>query len=238
MDRRNYPLYRQGGGMAHDERTIRNVDDEIYRIAPKTYDRGAVGRNARDEYGRDLREKRYLHHQMNRMANGGMPMMPPPPMGGPPMGGPPMGGPPPMMPPPMEGPPMGGPPPLEGIEAAFAQQMSQNVDGAGNTEELIDAIRGNAKPIQARYDELSQYVGQQDAHQTPETVLALVQPTFLMTEQGIVDSGIEQLLQQIPTNGGPAMGGPPPTGGPPMGPPPPMGGPPMGPPPTDQGVGY
>jgi len=241
MDRRNYPLYRQGGGMAHDERTIRNVDDEIYRIAPKTYDRGAVGRNARDEYGRDLREKRYLHHQMNRMANGGMPMMPPPPMGGPPpsMGPPPMG-------PPMGGPPMGGPPPLEGIEAAFAQQMSQNVDGAGNTEELIDAIRGNAKPIQARYDELSQYVGQQDAHQTPETVLALVQPTFLMTEQGIVDSGIEQLLQQIPTNGGPAMGGPPPMGPPmggppPMGPPPmgppPMGPPPMGPPPTDQGVG-
>ena len=172
MDRRNYPLYRQGGGMAHDERTIRNVDDEIYRIAPKTYDRGAVG----------------------------------------------------------------SPPPLEGIEAAFAQQMSQNVDGAGNTEELIDAIRGNAKPIQARYDELSQYVGQQDAHQTPETVLALVQPTFLMTEQGIVDSGIEQLLQQIPTNGGPAMGGPPPMGppmgGPPMGGPPPMGPPPMGPPRT------
>ena len=216
---RNRPLYRNSGGMAHDERTIRNVDDEIYRIAPKTYDRGAMGRDARDEYGRDLREKRYLRHQMNRMANGGMPMMPPPEMGPPPMG-PPMGGP----------PPMG--PPLEGIEAAFAQQMSERVDGAGNTEQLIDAIRGNDKPIQARYDELSQYVGPQDAQQTPETVLALVQPTFLMTEQGIVDSGIEQLLAQIPTNGGPAMAGPPPMGGPPL-----MGPPPMGPPPTDQGVG-
>ena len=145
---RNHPLYRNSGGMAHDERTIRNVDDEIYRIAPKTYDRGAVGRDARDEYGRDLREKRYLRHQMNRMANGGMPMMPPPPMGPPPggpppMGPPPMGGPPPSMGPP----PMGGPPPLEGIEAAFAQQMSQKVDSAGNTEQLIDAIRGNDKPI-------------------------------------------------------------------------------------------
>ena len=245
---RNHPLYRNSGGMAHDERTIRNVDDEIYRIAPKTYDRGAVGRDARDEYGRDLREKRYLRHRMNRMANGGMPMMPPPPMGPPPggpppMGPPPMGGPPPSMGPP----PMGGPPPLEGIEAAFAQQMSQKVDSAGNTEQLIDAIRGNDKPIQARYDELSQYVGQQDAHQTPETVLALVQPTFLMTEQGVMESGIEQLLQQIPPTGDPAMGGPPPMapppmgGPPPMGPPPmgppPMGPPPMGPPPTDQGVG-
>ena len=219
---RNHPLYRNSGGMAHDERTIRNVDDEIYRIAPKTYDRGAVGRDARDEYGRDLREKRYLRHRMNRMANGGMPMMPPPPMGPPPMGGPP---------------PQMGPAP-EGIEAAFAQQMSQKVDSAGNTEQLIDAIRGNDKPIQARYDELSQYVGQQDAHQTPETVLALVQPTFLMTEQGVMESGIEQLLQQIPPTGDPAMGSPPPMAPPPsMGPP---GGPPqlaMGPPPTDQGVG-
>ena len=227
---RNHPLYRNSGGMAHDERTIRNVDDEIYRIAPKTYDRGAMGRDARDEYGRDLREKRYLRRQMNRMANGGMPMMPPPEMG-PPPGGPPMGGPPPMGPP-----PMADTPPLEGIEAAFAQQMSERVDNAGNTEQLIDAIRGNDKPIQARYDELSQYVGQQDAHQTPETVLALVQPTFFMTEQGLGDSGIDQHLAPIPTNGEPAMAGPPP-GGPPMGGPPPMGPPPMGPPPTDQGVG-
>ena len=147
---------------------------------------------------------------------------------------------------------------MEGIEAAFAQQMSQNVEGATNTEELIDAIRGNAKPLQARYDELAQYVGQQDAHQTPETVLALVQPTLLMTEQGIMESGVEQLLGQIPPTGDPAMGpppmGPPPMGPPPMGPPPgglpggppPMGPPPMGPPPMglppggppiDRGVG-
>ena len=29
-----------GGMMRKDERTIRNVDDEIYRIAPKTYGTG------------------------------------------------------------------------------------------------------------------------------------------------------------------------------------------------------
>ena len=63
-----------GGEMSHDRRTIRNVDDEIYRIAPRTHERGAVGRDAREEYGRDLREKRYLRHQMNdlpHMKNGG-----------------------------------------------------------------------------------------------------------------------------------------------------------------------
>lgn len=62
-----------GGEMSHDRRTIRNVDDEIYRIAPRTHERGAVGRDAREEYGRDLREKRYLRHQMNdlpHMKNG------------------------------------------------------------------------------------------------------------------------------------------------------------------------
>ena len=78
----------------------------------------------------------------------GGPPMGPPPMGPPPsMGPPPMGPPPSMGPPPMGPPPSMGPPPMEGIEAAFAQRMSQNVEGATNTEELIDAIRGNAKPL-------------------------------------------------------------------------------------------
>ena len=33
------PMFNRGG-MVHDERTIRNVDDEIYRIAPKTHGGG------------------------------------------------------------------------------------------------------------------------------------------------------------------------------------------------------
>jgi hypothetical protein len=50
----------RGGLMRHDERTIRNVDDEIYRIAPKTHSRGRERIDAREEYARDLREKDYL----------------------------------------------------------------------------------------------------------------------------------------------------------------------------------
>ncbi len=34
------------GSMARDKRVLRNLDDEIYRIAPKTYAKGAKGRNA------------------------------------------------------------------------------------------------------------------------------------------------------------------------------------------------
>ena len=59
------------GSMARDKKTLRNLDDEIYRIAPKTYAKGAEGRNARDEYSRIDREKNYEKGQMNRMAKGG-----------------------------------------------------------------------------------------------------------------------------------------------------------------------
>ena len=59
------------GSMARDKKVLRNLDDEIYRIAPKTYAKGAEGRNARDEYGRINREKSYEKNQMNRMAKGG-----------------------------------------------------------------------------------------------------------------------------------------------------------------------
>ena len=59
------------GSMARDKKTMRNLDDEIYRIAPKTYAKGAEGRNAREEYGRVDREKNFEKRQMNRMAKGG-----------------------------------------------------------------------------------------------------------------------------------------------------------------------
>lgn len=59
------------GSMARDKKVLRNLDDEIYRIAPKTYAKGAKGRNAREEYGRVDREKNFEKRQMNRMAKGG-----------------------------------------------------------------------------------------------------------------------------------------------------------------------
>ena len=177
----------RGGLMRHDERTIRNVDDELYRIAPKTHDRGRERIDAREEYGRDLREKDYLRAQMNRLANGGQPM--------------------PMMPPPM---PMAPPPEAqvqmtedaaaqqgEMLGAEYVDQMMTGIDSADSTEELIDAIRGNDKTLQDRYDELANFVGERDASATPESVLTLVQPTIMMTEQGAMDSGIGELMQGI-----------------------------------------
>ena len=194
----NRPMFMNRGGlMRHDERTIRNVDDEIYRIAPRTHGTGAGRMDAREEYARDLREKAYLRSQMNNMAEGGPAMMPPMPMAQPMAQPMPMGQP--MLPPEAQ---------VEMTEGAATQQgeqlgqeylneMMTGLDTAETTEEVIDAIRGNDKTLQDRYDELANFVGENDASATPESVLAFVQPTIMMTEQGAMDSGIGELMQGI-----------------------------------------
>ena len=80
---------------------------------------------------------------------------------------------------------------------AYAEQMMQGIDAAQSTEELINAFRGNEMPLDARRDELADYVGQGDADQTPESVLAMVQPVIMMTEEGAMNSGIGNLMQQL-----------------------------------------
>jgi hypothetical protein len=123
------------------------------------------------------------------------------------MGGPPMMDPnmmPPAAPPPMAAPPMGAEQALAGAEAQgqemgmmAAEGVMQQIDGAQDYQSLIDGIRGNQQPLEARYAELGSIVGQQDAMQTPESVLALTQPAIMMTEEGAVNSGIGELMQGI-----------------------------------------
>ena len=78
-----------------------------------------------------------------------------------------------------------------------AEGIMQNIDGAQDYQSLIDGIRGNQQPLEARYAELAGIVGEQDAMQTPESVLALTQPAIMMTEEGAVNSGIGELMQGI-----------------------------------------
>lgn len=133
-----------------------------------------------------------MQRPMFRQAGG--PMAPPPQ--------------PPMAPPPQ--PPMAPPQPSSmEMASAAAQQTGQqageiasaqimaNIDQADDSKSLIDALRGNEKPLEARYTELAQYVGEADAQQTPESVLAMVQPTIMLTEEGAVDSGIGELMQGL-----------------------------------------
>jgi hypothetical protein len=60
---------------------------------------------------------------------------------------------------------------------------------------MINAIRGNDMPIEARRTELAGFVGQDDAMATPESVLAMVQPTIMLSEEGAMNSGIGDLMQ-------------------------------------------
>ena len=94
----------------------------------------------------------------------------------------------------------------EQLGQAYASEMMNNIDAADDAKGLIDAFRGNEKPLEARYAELAGYVGEADANRTPESVLAMVQPTIMMTEEGAVDSGIGELMQSLVQDVGMAEG--------------------------------
>jgi hypothetical protein len=79
----------------------------------------------------------------------------------------------------------------------YLAETMDGIDMASNTEELINSIRGNDRPLQDRVAELATFVGEQDAMKTPESVLTMVQPTIMMTEEGALDSGVGGLIQQV-----------------------------------------
>ena len=85
----------------------------------------------------------------------------------------------------------------QAVGEEVAARTMGNIDAATDVKSAIDALRGNAAPIEARYQELANFVGERDAAQTPESVLALTQPAIMMTEQGAMDSGIGELMQRV-----------------------------------------
>jgi len=118
------------------------------------------------------------------------------------------------------------------LESALSQAQENlgNIDEAEDYETVINSIRGDDAPISARYQELASVVGEEDAAQTPESVLTLVQPAMVMgaVDQGIGGLAAEEMTQ--PVQGAMAQGimssvAPPPPAAPPMDPAM-MGGPP------------
>ena len=90
---------------------------------------------------------------------------------------------------------------LTGLEqvGGMIQNMQQGVDSAEDFESMMNAMRSDEQPIEARRAELASMVGDGDATATPESVLTLLQPTFEM---------LETLEQSVPQGGigGIAMG--------------------------------
>ena len=119
---------------------------------------------------------------------------------------------------------------LEGLLGEASQSIG-NLDEAEDYATVMNSIRGDDASIEERYAELADVVGPEDAQQTPESVLTLVQPAMAMAavDQGIGGLAAEEMTE--PVQGAMAQGimstmaPPPPPAAPPMAPPM-MGGPP------------
>lgn len=152
--------------------------------------------------------------RMFRMANGGM-MPPPVPMGAPPagpMGGAPMGGG--IMDPAAMEAAMQMVPPgaveaaqrdfqdlaTEEIAGAVGQAVDeevgrsiQNLDGATDFRDIMNTVWDGDADIDTYRGKLADIVGWEDADRTPDSVLALVQPTLQLAA---IDQGIGALMQE------------------------------------------
>jgi hypothetical protein len=100
----------------------------------------------------------------------------------------------------VQAPPM---PAQESVDPAIMQDMLmragegiQDLENVDNYEQMMNMIRGDEASIPERRTELAGLVGEQDAAQTPESVLALVQPVVQIAS---VDEGIGGLAQETMT---------------------------------------
>ena len=112
-------------------------------------------------------------------------------------------------------------------EASAARVLNRRPD---SPEILMNNLRGDMRSVDARREELADLVGYEAAAETPDTVLAMLQP--VLAQQG----GLGALPQSSDMAQGPQAPMPPPSGGdmgvpppgapplPPGGPPPPAGG--------------
>lgn len=100
-----------------------------------------------------------------------------------------------------------------GMDPAILEQMlsqaSQGImalDEAEDYEQVMNSMRETDATLEERRMELADIVGEQDAQQTPESVLTLVQPVMMMakTDQGI--GGLAQGEMTEPVTGDMAAG--------------------------------
>ena len=87
---------------------------------------------------------------------------------------------------------------LEGMLTQYSAGL-EDLENAEDYETVMNGIRGDDLPIESRYQELAGVVGPEDAQQTPESVLALVQPVMMMAavDQGIGGLAAEEMNAPI-----------------------------------------
>jgi len=96
---------------------------------------------------------------------------------------------------------------LEGMEQAAGEEAARsmaNLDAAGDIQGVINAVWDDNRTIDEYRADLAMVVGAEDAAQTPDSVLALVQPTLQLAQ---LDQGIGALMQEELAEVGGAPGG-------------------------------
>jgi hypothetical protein len=95
-----------------------------------------------------------------------------------------------------------GGPEVQQMIASEAQDYG-DPETAENYEEMMNMVRGDQATVEERRSELASLVGEQDAMQTPESVLALVQPIVqlsmvedTMASGDNIDAGVGALAAQ------------------------------------------
>jgi len=99
---------------------------------------------------------------------------------------------------------------MEGTLAEIAgglQSMNDDIDNAEDYAGIMNAIRGDDQSIEQRRNELAGYIGKEDAKDTPESALTLIQPSLTLlesAEQGsqgeggaIADEGIMSMFGDL-----------------------------------------
>ena len=84
----------------------------------------------------------------------------------------------------------------EEIGAAADQAAAEsimNLDSAGDFRDIMNAVWDDTADIEAYRNRLAEVVGFDDANRTPDSVLALVQPTLQLAQ---LDQGIGALMQE------------------------------------------
>ena len=93
------------------------------------------------------------------------------------------------------------------VNAAVGEEVSRsvgNLETAGDYRDVMNAVWDDDADIDAYRNRLAEVVGWEDADRTPDSVLALVQPTLQLAQ---IDQGIGALMQEELAEVGAVEGG-------------------------------
>lgn len=96
---------------------------------------------------------------------------------------------------------------MDALEQGTREEVDRslnNLDMAGNMVDIMNSVWDDNRTIEDYRSDLASVVGPEDASQTPDSVLALVQPTLQLAQ---IDTGIGALMQEELSEVGGSEGG-------------------------------